>query len=126
MLLKNLQDLTVDLTVSYSGSSTGSYSVSAIFELCNVAMVTTGVIWGSSREKHYLKLDLEFLQQLRWYKKLCYFLNNRLKINLPTFWLILSPLSGEHIEQENIDSIYQFKVKHTCFRNLSFQSIVIM
>ena len=41
----------------------------------NAALAITGAIRGSSREKLYQELGLESLQQRRWYRKLCYFLN---------------------------------------------------
>ena len=37
----------------------------------NAALAITGAIGGMSREKIYQKLGLEFLQQRRWYRKLC-------------------------------------------------------
>ena len=39
----------------------------------NIALTITGTIRGSSREKFYQELDLETLQQRRWYRKLCCF-----------------------------------------------------
>ena len=42
----------------------------------NIALTITGTIRGSSREKFYQELDLETLQQRRWYRKLCCFYKN--------------------------------------------------
>ena len=39
----------------------------------NACLAITGAIRGSSREKIYLELGFEFLQQRRWYRKLCSF-----------------------------------------------------
>ena len=39
----------------------------------NACLAITGGIRGSSREKLYLELGLESLQQRRWYRKLCSF-----------------------------------------------------
>ena len=39
----------------------------------NAALAITGAIRGTSREKMYQELDLESLQQRRWYGKLCLF-----------------------------------------------------
>ena len=41
----------------------------------NAALAIISAIRGSSREKLYQELGLESLQQHRWYRKLCYFLN---------------------------------------------------
>ena len=40
----------------------------------NVALAITGAIRGTSWEKLYQELGLEFLQRGRWYRKLCTFL----------------------------------------------------
>ena len=39
----------------------------------NVALVITGTIRGTSREKLYYKIDLKFLKSRRWYRKLACF-----------------------------------------------------
>ena len=41
----------------------------------NAVLAITDAVRDSSREKHYQELGLESLQQQRWYRKLCYFLN---------------------------------------------------
>jgi len=39
----------------------------------NAALAITGAIRGSSREKLYKKLGLEYLNSRRWFKRLCLF-----------------------------------------------------
>ena len=41
----------------------------------NATLAITGAVRGSSRENFYQELGLESLQQRRWYRKICYFLN---------------------------------------------------
>ena len=59
----------------------------------NPALTIKDSIRGSSREKVYQELGLEFLQKQQWYMKLCYFskLNNNqspkyLFHNIPAVW----------------------------------------
>ena len=39
----------------------------------NAALAIAAAIRGSSREKLYRELGLEFLKQRRWFRKFCYF-----------------------------------------------------
>ena len=39
----------------------------------NASLAITGAIRGTSKEKLYQKLGFEFLQQRRWFRKLCTF-----------------------------------------------------
>ena len=89
----------------------------------NAAMATTGAIRGSSREKLYQELDLESLQQPRWYRKLCYFL--KLTKNKSPKYIFNSILTiRSTCRSRNIGNTPQLNVRHTFFRNPYFQSIV--
>ena len=89
----------------------------------NAALAITGAIRGSSMEKLYQELGLESLQQRRCYRKLRYFFKLS-KNKSPKYLFNYIPTVRSTYRTRNIDSITQFNVRHTFFRNSYFLSIV--
>ena len=65
----------------------------------------TDAVRGSSREKLYQELGLEFLQQQRWFRKLRYFFKIN-KNQSPKYVIDKFPPPGEHTEQEIISTTF--------------------
>ena len=59
--------------IIYDEAFNNSFHQKNEFFQYNAALAITGAITGTSREKICLELDLESLQQRRWYRKLCFF-----------------------------------------------------
>ena len=72
--------------------------------------------------KLYKKLGLEPLQQRRWYRKLCYFFK-LIKTKSLKYLFNNIPTVRSTYRTRNIDSIPQFNVRHTFFRNSYFRYI---
>ena len=72
--------------------------------------------------KLYKKLGLEPLQQQRWYRKLCYFFK-LIKTKSLKYLFNNIPTVRSTYRTRNIDSIPQFNVRHTFFRNSYFRYI---
>ena len=90
----------------------------------NAALVITGAIRGSSREKLYQELGLESLKSRRWYRKLCLFF--KLKKNKhPSYLFDMIPKVLSTRTTRNYNNIPLFNVKHEYFRNSFFPSTVI-
>ena len=85
----------------------------------NAALAIAGVIRGCSREKLYQELGVESLQQLRWFRKLCYFFKIT-KINPLSFCLIKSPPLGQHIKQEIISATFLGSMSDMLFKKTRY------
>ena len=90
----------------------------------NACLAITGAIWGTSREKIYQELCLEYLQLRRWYRKLCLF-DKILKNEHPKylFHLILVRCTSYVTRTES--NIPLIKTKHNFFKNSFFPSAII-
>ena len=90
----------------------------------NALVSLMGAIRGSTREKCYHELVLEYLQCWRWYRKLFLFYK-LFKENKPVdlFNIILTKVSNHNTR--NTDKITLFHTKHNFFKNHFFPSTVI-
>ena len=85
----------------------------------NAALVITGAIRGSSREKLYQELGLETLQQRRWYRKLCCFYKI-LKSHSPKYLYSIIPTLNMTYRTRQCNKIPTINVKHNFFKNTFF------
>ena len=90
----------------------------------NAALVITGAVRGSSREKLYQELGFESLQQRRWYRKLCLFYKI-IKNQSLRYLFELIPTARQAYMTRNKNSVLLFNVKHDNFKNSFFPSTVI-
>ena len=83
----------------------------------NTALAITGAIRGTSREKHYQELAFEYLQQRRWYGKLCCLfkiINNQ---SLSYLFQLVPSLNTRYFAQ-NSEHIPQLRTKHDFLKTL--------
>ena len=80
----------------------------------NTALVITGAIRGTSREKIYQELGLESLQQRRWYRKLC-LVFKIYKNQCPKYLLDIIQQSSCQYRTRNAHNIPHINVKHQFF-----------
>ena len=71
----------------------------------NAALVITGSIRGTSKEKLFEELDLESLQHRWWYRKLCCFCKI-LKDQSPNYLFIISPKLTRPYSTRNAKKIF--------------------
>ena len=90
----------------------------------NAALVITGAIRGTSREKLYQELGLESLCKRRWYKKLCCFFKI-FKGQSPEYLFRILPKVSKAYNTRTNDKIPLFSGKHIFFINSIFPSTVI-
>ena len=90
----------------------------------NAALVLTGAIRGSSREKLCQELGLESLQLRRWYKKLCCFFKIYNK-KAPGYLTELIPTSNETYQTRHAANIPSLSFKHIFFKNTFFPSTIL-
>ena len=79
---------------------------------------------GSSREKLYHELGLEFLQRQHWYRKLCLFYKI-FKENKHIYLFNLILTKKLDYNTRNTDKITLFHTKHNFFKNCFLPSTVI-
>ena len=87
----------------------------------NVALVITGAIRGTFREKLYQELGLESLRKRRCYRKLCYFFKI-CKGQSPEYLFRILPSISKAYNTRTNDKMSVFSDKHNFFIN-SFFSI---
>ena len=90
----------------------------------NAALVLTGAIRSSSRERLYQELGLETLQQRRWYRKLCCFYKI-LKSQSPKYLYSIIPIHNMSYRTRQCNKIQFINVKHDFFKNTFFPSTII-
>ena len=90
----------------------------------NAALVITGAIRGSSREKFYQKLGVETLQQRRWFRKLCCFYKIPKSQSLKYFYSII-PIQNMSYRTRKCNKIPAINVKHDFFKNTFFSSTLM-
>ena len=73
----------------------------------NAALAITGAVSGTSKEKIYLELGFESLQQGRWCRKLC-FLFKIIKNKSPSYLFQLVPSTNSRYLTRNSDNIPKF------------------
>ena len=69
----------------YDQPSNASFSKRIESVQCNAAIAITGAIIGSSREKLYQELGLEYLYRRRWARRLCLLYKVFLKLKFSSF-----------------------------------------
>ena len=89
----------------------------------NAALAITGAIRGSSKEKLYQELGLEYLSSRRWYRKLCLFykiLNNK----HPTYLYNIVPRPTHSLNTRNQSQIPNIFCRTDFFANSFFPSSI--
>ena len=71
----------------------------------NAALAVTGAIKGTSREKVYQELGLEYLQQIRWRRRLCLFYKVVSTKLLAYIYDIIPPVSQSQRHSNTFNSI---------------------
>ena len=109
--------------VIYDQAYTASFHQKIESVQYNSALAITGAIRGTSKEKLYHKLGLEFLEKRRWYRKLCCFYKI-FRSQSPRYLFNILPTSVRPCNTRNANNP-QFKVKHNFFKNSFLPSLVI-
>ena len=91
----------------------------------NASFAKVGAIRGSSSEKLYQKLRLEFLQSRHWFRKLCQFYEI-LKKKPPWYLFDVIPTKLRVHNNRYCDNIPLLKIKHNYFRNSFFPFFIIV
>ena len=86
----------------------------------NVALAITGALRGTSREKVYSEPGLESLQDRRWYRTLCFFLNNM----SPKYLSDIIPSTTRRYSSRNENNIPLVRVNNNYFMNTFFSSTI--
>ena len=82
----------------------------------NASLVITGAIRGSSTEKIYDELSLEYSKSRRWYRKMnC--LYKVVKTESPSYLFDFMPNSDRQCQTKNLGNVPSFFVKHDYFNN---------
>ena len=87
-------------------------------------MAITGAIRGTSREKPYQELSFEYLQQRRYFRKLCTFYTIH-KNQSPRYLYNLLPLQTISRITRSFSNISCFHFKHNFFKNSFFPFAII-
>ena len=90
----------------------------------NACLAITGAIRGTSKEKLYKELGLEFLQLRRWYRKLGMFYKIYISKSLQYLFELI-PEKIHAYATRNFDNIPFFKIRHNFFKNFFFPSTII-
>ena len=90
----------------------------------NPCLTITGRIRGSSREKLYQELGLEWLEQRHWYSKLCSFYKV-FENESPRYLFNIVPISNPAYWTRNHANIPLFKINHNFFKISFFPSTII-
>ena len=90
----------------------------------NACIVKTGAIRGSSKEKIYQELGLEFLESRRGFRKLCFFFKI-LKNKSPGYLLRIIPQRKPSYITRNSDEIPLFKTK-LIFTKIRFFQVLLL
>ena len=85
----------------------------------NAYLSISGAIRGTSKERLYKKLDLESLQNCRWYRKLCYLY--KIVVNKSQNYLFkVVPSNSTIYNTRNTTDIPLMNIKHNFFKNTFF------
>ena len=109
--------------IIYDKAFTGYFQKKLEFIQYNAALVITGVIRGTSREKIYSELGLESLQDRRWSRKLCVFykiLNNM----SPKYLSDKIPSTTRRSSSRNVNNIPLVRANNNYFMNMFFPSTI--
>ena len=85
----------------------------------NAARAITGAIRGTSKEKLYQELGLEYLQSRRWCRKMCLFFNI-IKKKSPNYLHNIIPTQQRFYRTRTADNLPQFSFRTDIFRNSFF------
>ena len=86
----------------------------------NVALAITGAIKGTSKEKLYNELGLEYLKDRRWMPRLCLF-HKIYNLKSPKYLYNLIPSVNHFYDTRNNTNVPSFNCRTEFFRILSFQ-----
>ena len=86
----------------------------------NVALAITGAIKGTSKEKLYNELGLEYLKDRRWMRRLCLF-HKIYNLKSPKYLYNLIPSVNHFYDTRNNTNVPSFNCRTEFFRILSFQ-----
>ena len=89
----------------------------------NAALAITGAIRGTSKEKLYKELGLEYLNSRRWLKRLCLFYKI-LKKESPSYLFNYIPRNNHQFNTRNHYQIPQYFCRTESFRNSFFPSSI--
>ena len=90
----------------------------------NASLAITGAIRGTSKEKLYQKLGFEFLQQRRWFRKLCTFYKIYKNQSTSYFYNLIYLQTSSRISR-SFNNILCFHFKHNFFKNSFFPPAII-
>ena len=85
----------------------------------NACLAITGAIRGTSREKIFQELGLEYLQLRRRYRKLCLFYKV-FKNEHPKYLFNLIPVRSTPYARRTVGNMPLIKKKHNFFKNYFF------
>ena len=105
----------------YDQPSNASFSKRTESVQCNAAIAITGAIIGSSREKLYQELGLEYLYRRRWVGRLC-LPYNVFSTGQPSYiYDLLPPLRSSH---RHVNSFNLVSCKSEYFKNSFIPNII--
>ena len=105
----------------YDQPSNASFSKRIESVQCNAAIAITGAIIGSSREKLYQELGLEYLYRRRWARRLC-LPYNVFSTGQPSYiYDLLPPLRSSH---RHVNSFNLVSCKSEYFKNSFIPNII--
>ena len=111
--------------IIYDEAYNTSFHHKLAFFWYNACLAITWAIRGTSKEKLYQEIGLEFLQLRRLFRKLCFFYKIY-KSYQPSY---LSNMVSQQnfafntINTRNVNKVPLFKIKHNFFKNFFFPSI---
>ena len=107
--------------VVYDQSSNDAFSKKLETVKYNASLAIKGPIKGTSREKRYQKLGLEYLQQRRWVRRLCLFYKV-VSTKLPAYiYDIIPPVSQSQRHPNTFNSI---SCRTEYFKNSFFPCVI--
>ena len=100
--------------VVYDQSSNDAFSNKLETVQYNAALAITGAIKGTSREKLYQQLGLEYFQQRRWMRRLCLFYKV-VSTKLPAYMYNIIPPVSQSQRHPDILSLAELNILKTHF-----------
>ena len=89
----------------------------------NVALAITGAIKGTSKEKLYNELGLEYLKDRRWMRRLCLF-HKIYNLKSPKYLYNLIPSVNRFYDTRNNTNVSSFKCRTEYFKNSFFPNVI--
>ena len=89
----------------------------------NIDQAITGAIKGTSKEKLYNELDLEYLKDRRWMRRLCLF-HKIYNLKSPKYLYNLIPSVNRFYDTINNTNVPSFKCRTEYFKNSFFPNVI--